>query len=207
MELRRPQVYNPSMGNTHNLKALWRFSIAVLCLFMAAGCGEKAATQRRQLRQIQTRMYEAPKRAVVDAVTAVLRDEGYTVKKADEVSGVVEGEIDVKVASAGFSSIPDNNAKRYTSGDMDAFFEYLLSPVFGSEYHRSHLGETAVNIHKISINVRQLGQKSEVMIKARVETYDDIGVLSDDRPVRNRKFYGYMFSKIGETVLLRKKKF
>ncbi len=166
------------------MKRFHSIAVLLLPLFFSACAlvqsSEPKMTQL-QLRQLQTREYDAPKQIVLEAAVAVLHDEGYIIKSADSGLGILLGTKDVNV-EPGWAKV-------------FSFFE---------DNDNSLEQWDKTRIHEISINVQQFGKNSKVRIISQVKTYNNNDIVSDVHQVRSELFYTDIFSKIDKGVFLRK---
>ena len=133
-----------------------------------------------QLRQMQTREFDASRQMVMEAAIAVLHDEGYIIKNADGNLGILLGEKDVDVESG--------------------WGKFLSVFGDGTEVWDKN------SVHEVSMNIQEFGKTSKVRVISQVKTYNNKGGVSRVYQVRSEDFYTDIFSKIDKGVFLRKEK-
>lgn len=162
-----------------------QFQIAAVLLFpfVFASCAILPAPPPKmtqlQLRQMQTREYDASRQVVMEAAVAVLHDEGYIIKNADSNLGILRGSKDVDVESGW--------------GKFFSVFDDDGSQVWDKN-----------SVHEISVNVQQFGKVSRVRIISQVKTYNNRGGVSRVYQVKSEDFYRDIFSKVDKGIFLRK---
>jgi len=90
-------------------KHLALIPVLFLALFLGScvGGAKKPQFTQLQIRQMQTRTYDAPRKIVMEAALGFLQDEGYIVKNADGNLGLIHAtkEIDVESGWDAFRSM------------------------------------------------------------------------------------------------------
>ncbi len=131
-----------------------------------------------QIRQMQTREYDAPRKIVMEAALAFLQDEGYIIKNADSDLGIIHATRDVELGAR-------------------------WSKFFAKAFNDDATWETN-SVHEMSVNVRKFGETSKVRIISQVKVYDNKGAVSRVRQINEENFYRDIFSKIDKGVFLQK---
>lgn len=160
--------------------------LAFSLLPLVGGCVGAASQPKMtqlQIREMQTREYEAPKKVVIEASLGFLQDEGYIIKNANENLGIVHGTKEIDVESG-----------------WNKFFGGLSKGLGGD----SDTAWDKNSVHEISVNVRNFGGKSKVRIISQVKTYDTKGAVSKVEQVTDEEFYKNVFSIIDKGIFLQK---
>ncbi len=145
------------------------------------GAGSPPKMTQLQIRQMQTREYEAPKEVVIEASLGFLQDEGYIIKNANEKLGIVYGTKEVDVESG-----------------WNKFFGGLSKGLDGD----NDVAWDKNSVHEISVNVRGFGKKSKVRVISQVKIYDTRGAVSKVAQITDEEFYKNIFYIIDKGVFL-----
>jgi hypothetical protein len=150
------------------------------CLLLAA-CTTTAPQSQLQIREFQTREFEADTKTVLKACLNALQDDSYIVKNAVSDLGLLSATKQVDVESTG---------------------EAIVGALFAGPNARYKKNSET----EVTINVSDFGAKSKVRANFAVKVIDNKGGVMSVNQIADEKFYQDFFAKVDKAIFLQKQK-
>jgi len=163
------------------MKRLLLVTVALLSVIVFGCATAPPPATQTQIREFQTREFDADTKTVLKACLNALQDDGYIVKNAVSDLGLLSATKQVDVQSNG---------------------EAVVAVLFaGGNARFKKNSET-----EVTVNVSDFGSKSKVRANFGVKVIDNKGGVISVTQIADAKFYGDFFAKVDKAIFLQKQK-